>query len=847
MQSWIIALPRPDLEHCIQIGCFGKERLGDRLSEVSEGDGIACYALRESRIIALGTVTKGYYQEESAKFLKDGLFSHRFDFVANRLGELEINVGTLGDLASIPTGGNFGLVVKSGFRILTPEDWNLFCDRAGLPDLKNPEAVKLDVARQWWWVNQGQTYKTERNGNYIWAPQRTKADQEAFHHLNVARVRSGDVTLHYVDGKVVSTSIAKSDAVQASRPADLPSQLWSEEGYKVEAEYFDLKPPIARDDIPIDLRLAMGREAKSPFNKGGTLNQGYLFSLPVSFVEQLSERFPQLLPPGISINNQTNFKSQLTLLDKFLKEIEKLRVNNDGNNNPRLYKPALLLAIVNAIDTKELSDNKIIFDRILPKFAQVLAKFGLHGDEHQAAKAFFHLQNEPFWRLALNDASEPPSSGDLAQVRSRINHGYFLSDYWLLLKDARKRETIKKTILKHWFSTSRLELKSNEKFDYPSAAAQLILDIETTGFKFEPWQLACYITALRTKPFLILAGVSGSGKSQLPQLVATASSSHSTLIPVRPDWTDSSDLIGYVQLQGNLRTGMLLELAQKAMNNPSEHFICVIDEMNLARVEHYFAEVLSRLEQSRSSGGKSESLLSHNVSEEDNHWKEVSLPENLALIGTVNMDESTHGFSRKVLDRAFTLEFSEVDLTNWQITISDVASRAQWPVHAWLPRATRLATLSNISSEDLLVINQCITALVELNEILEQAQLQLAYRSRDEIVLFVLHANEIIELFKQRNGDRVDPLDLAIQMKVLPRIAGGSGSIRRLVLELLGWSWSAGRRRFKNESDAEDLIKNWVELRRPYSMKDARFPRTCARLCLMWERILNESYTSFWL
>lgn len=184
-------------------------------------------------------------------------------------------------------------------------------------------------------------------------------------------------------------------------------------------------------------------------------------------------------------------------------------------------------------------------------------------------------------------------------------------------------------------------------------------------FVFEPWQVAAYVAAIRTKPFVILAGISGTGKSKLPALVATITGGRSVLVPVRPDWTDSSEVLGYSDLQGDFRPGAVLEVARDAVRDPRQEWFCILDEMNLARVELYFAEVLSRIEDRHPAPGggyASAPLLAQGAAARDGEWNDVPLPANLAIVGTVNMDESSHGFSRKVLDRAFTLEFSDVNL-----------------------------------------------------------------------------------------------------------------------------------------------------------------------------------------
>jgi hypothetical protein len=313
--------------------------------------------------------------------------------------------------------------------------------------------------------------------------------------------------------------------------------------------------------------------------------------------------------------------------------------------------------------------------------------------------------------------------------------------------------------------------ESTPDFDRPSALQELVQAIEAAGFTFEPWQIAAYVTALRTKPFVILAGVTGTGKSKLPALVANLTGGRSDLIPVRPDWTDSADVLGYVDLQGIFRPGPLLQIARRARQS-DQHWACIVDEMNLARVEQYFAEVLSRVEDrhaSPSGGFTSRPLLTMQLRPEDQEWSEIGLPANLAIVGTVNMDETTHGFSRKVLDRAFTIELSDTDLARWN-TATAQPSVAPWPATTWYPRAITLAGLKGLNGEDAQAVKNVIDVLTTINGFLQQAQLQVGYRTRDEVALFALHASELASGFLTREGTPVDPLDLAIHMKILPRL-----------------------------------------------------------------------------
>jgi 5-methylcytosine-specific restriction protein B len=272
--------------------------------------------------------------------------------------------------------------------------------------------------------------------------------------------------------------------------------------------------------------------------------------------------------------------------------------------------------------------------------------------------------------------------------------------------------------------------------------------------------------------------------------------------------------------------------------------------MNLARVEHYFAEILSRIEDRRptvNGGFASGPLLNHQLTGSDAvEWGTVGIPPNLAIVGTVNMDESTHGFSRKVLDRAFTLEFSDINLHVWESNqASDASSLEPWPIQAWRPRATRLSQLDEVTDTDRQHIQTTIQVLTEVNRFLTLAQLQVGYRTRDEVALFMLHAEEILPLFVTSEGESVNPLDLALQMKILPRIVGGSNAIRQVILRFLGWAVDG--KPLQMEEDAQQFLTQWESETRPLALAEAKYPHTAARLCLMWERLLNEGFTSFWL
>lgn len=346
--------------------------------------------------------------------------------------------------------------------------------------------------------------------------------------------------------------------------------------------------------------------------------------------------------------------------------------------------------------------------------------------------------------------------------------------------------------------------------------AKVIDFVASRGFCFHPWQIATFIAAVRTKPFVILAGISGTGKTKLPRLIAEATASRFVNIPVKPDWTDSGELLGYERLDGKFVPGKLLVVAKQAIEDPERQYFVLLDEMNIARVEYYLAEVLSHIEErTRDSAGVIKSPPISSV--DDPEWKAVCLPQNLCLVGSVNMDESTHGFSKKVLDRSFVIEFSDVELTAGLSARATSPPTTPWGVGQWKQPYLTLTESPDVESED---VRSIVSFLSEINECLALAQLQIGYRVRDEIVLFCLLAQSWSESFTTMAADVVAPLDLALSMKVLPRIHGSGPHLVKALEQL------------------ESRIS---------SSRVGQFPHSLAKLRSMLERLRSSGFTSYWL
>lgn len=173
--------------------------------------------------------------------------------------------------------------------------------------------------------------------------------------------------------------------------------------------------------------------------------------------------------------------------------------------------------------------------------------------------------------------------------------------------------------------------------------------IRSKGFYYREEEVTNLFLSLKTKPFVILSGISGTGKTKIIEwfaeaIGATKDNNQFTLIPVQPDWNDSSDLIGYIDIKGDFKEGPLTKVVKDAYNNPKKPYIVLLDEMNLARVEYYLSDLLSVMESRKWEDGK---ITTYPLLTEENYGENIPLPPNVYIVGTVNMDETTHPFSKK--------------------------------------------------------------------------------------------------------------------------------------------------------------------------------------------------------
>lgn len=386
-----------------------------------------------------------------------------------------------------------------------------------------------------------------------------------------------------------------------------------------------------------------------------------------------------------------------------------------------------------------------------------------------------------------------------------------------------------------------------------------------------------YIRAMRTKPFLLLAGISGTGKSRIVKQLAfescpdiealrndPTSPGNYQLIEVKPNWHDSTEVLGYESEIGGSHYVVtpFVKFLVKAMlyEDKAPFFVCM-DEMNLAPVEQYFAEFLSVLESRKLIDGKitSEPLIKadifvkyetqlkrdlFNLQRENNSGYEnttqdtpalygelnevydrlkkdgLRIPSNLIVVGTVNMDETTHQFSRKVIDRAMTIE---MNIENDEKPFKDFFTGGDTlhyygnpqPRELFLPKVVQAAdALALLSEDDKEYLKANVPQLLSnLNKALDSTPFKIAYRVQNELVLYFFALRE------EKPEESAETLltsamDAILMMKVLPRIEGD-----------------------------EDLLEKPLKALAEFT---ATYPQASKKIAEMQGRLPQAHFTSFW-
>lgn len=325
------------------------------------------------------------------------------------------------------------------------------------------------------------------------------------------------------------------------------------------------------------------------------------------------------------------------------------------------------------------------------------------------------------------------------------------------------------------------------------------------------------------------------------KLATRPGGTRSELIAVRPDWTDKSAILGFFnplmqRYQSTPILRLLLrardEVASSTETNPPRPYFLIFDEMNLARVEHYFSDFLSAMESGKGIHLHDEDLVI------DRDGKEIprtlALPQNLFVIGTVNIDETTYMFSPKVLDRAFVLEFNDVNFKSLGQTTEDEApDSTPLALQNFVSLALRgRATEEEWQAFEKILDGQAFAITKSIHDALAVEHRHFGYRVAREIARFVDLARE------QTHGDAPalrTALDVAVLAKILPKLHGSQGELEEILKKLLTIAVDA-----KPGTEVVSKEGKWL-----VDIAGAPLPRSARKLERMLRRLRARGFVSF--
>lgn len=658
-----------------------------------------------------------------------------------------------------------------------------------------------------WWVNQGRTFRHESAAGYFWAPLRDRRGGTPSHWRRMEEVRAGDIVLHYSEGYVRAISLVQVPAQRELYPRDSHGDYGGREGNLIYTQYFELDPPVPRD---VAASLESLPEKNHPFTATGAVQQGYLFHFGLEALIELVGSFETDWPDwvrGVARGEWPLVPYNHSILRQFVTEIENMRLGMQRGERLR-YKPLMLLAAIRTIvEGSGVAFSSGPLRQHYTNFVQAV-----DADSSHPEYPYFHLSNDGFWNVHAHNGESFESHNTPSRAALAGTYVVFPGGRAACIEDDELRPYVLGAI-QTFFSDNEWDqltdvwpeletamtppwrFRPRERREQSEAVENL--NLVTTGFfqaleqshlRYDHAFVRSFVASLAAKPFAILTGLSGSGKTQIAlQFGNWLGPNRVLLVPVRPDWTGSDALFGYEDAllppaedgRRAWHVPRALEFMLEAARDPEWPYLLVLDEMNLAHVERYFADVLSGME-------SGEPCLPNVAREDDGAWRLIpdeaellSVPPNLFIVGTVNVDETTYMFSPKVLDRANTIEF--------RVDTDDLADDLRKPVPcAPGPEELVRGFLAIAADGDWHVDNphsqkdQVSRHMRELHGILHKYGFEFGHRVFTESLRFAA-------MMAAAGEPSVDAaLDAIVMQKILP---GLHGNRRRLepVLEDMGF------------------------------------------------------------
>ena len=420
----------------------------------------------------------------------------------------------------------------------------------------------------------------------------------------------------------------------------------------------------------------------------------------------------------------------------------------------------------------------------------------------QELESNLYLNEGEFFDFSASVSSHMPRA-----VLGKKNYLQFLSE-WVSFKEASKI------------------IEKEDQIDFNLQSFMEACD--NSGLKYSDQLITRFAGSLITKPFVILTGLSGSGKTKLAQSFVKwvcQDKSQYRIVPVGPDWTNREPLLGYPNSLNNEEylkpESGVIELMLQADKIPSLPHFLILDEMNLSHVERYFADFLSVMESKEKIG-----LHSDREKPKSGVPFEIDWPTNLFLIGTVNIDETTYMFSPKVLDRANVIEFrvGEPDIKEF-LDESKEIKRLNSEGANMAVDFVKLASDKSINNSETLK-DELIKFFTELQKV----GAEFGYRTALEIqILFT----QIAKINPDYSDDENERIDIAVMQKLLPKLHGSRRKLDKILIALGAICYDGD---VKN-----DFFDNDGKL----DFSQCKYPLSLNKITRMYKSLVSNGFTSY--
>jgi hypothetical protein len=395
----------------------------------------------------------------------------------------------------------------------------------------------------------------------------------------------------------------------------------------------------------------------------------------------------------------------------------------------------------------------------------------------------------------------------------------------------------------------RLETLTDEM----AAAFQL------AGLYYDQELLVCYVAALLAKRFVILTGLSGSGKTKLAQAFAhwIAGPGHYEIVAVGANWTSNEHILGYADALDPTRYVRTdaLNLIVSARETPDMPHFLILDEMNLSHVEQYFADLLSSIE----SGAP---VRLHNAVDEKGNSIDIQgieaslgLPPNLFIIGTVNVDETTYMFSPKVLDRSNVIEF-RVSRDDIEVYFNDSGSVDLERLTGSGVEYARVFLEASEESPDLDddMKDRIKEEFMLMFDLLEEYGAEFGFRTVNEVIRFICFYLRLSN--SAQSGWNPNAVDAQIMQKILPKLHGSRRQLEPLLSALAALcyfdhQWDDAKKVLANREDLLAKSREWADpfnnlaLDLRYDRNNAYYPRSYHKIQRMLRMLVANGFASY--